>query len=539
MAVGRWKWWARRRYLTPRHRPGVVLVLSLMLLFAFVALGAAEPEVLARWAEVGLDWTTEHFGWLYLFITTGFLVFCVTLALSNYGNVRLGTDEEKPEFAYTTWLGMIFSAGMGVGLVFWGVAEPLSHYNEPPLGMADARTPEAARLAMRYSAFHWGFHQWANFAVVGLAIAFFRFRHQRGGLISETFRPVLGDRVEGAHGHAINVLAVVSTIFGVATTLGLGVIQINSGMATLGAVSFGTDAQLAILGGTGVIFLLAALTPLEKGVRYISDLNMVLAFLLLLFVLFAGPTDFITAALSTMVGDYFANMMGMSLVMTPFTEGDWVERWTIFYWAWGLSWAPFVGSFIARISRGRTIREFVVGVMGMPVALSMVWFAVFGGSGLYYELFEGAGIADAVADEISAGLFATLDQLPLARIVTMVALVLVALFVVTSANSATFVLGMFTARGVLNPGRWLRVSWGVVQLLVAGVLLLSGGLQALQTISVLAAFPFMILMVFMAGSLFRGLKEDRRRREERERQWFRRIERLLAETDARETRESG
>jgi len=538
MAVGRWKWWARRRYLTPRNRPGVVLVISLVLLFAFVALGAAEPEVLARWAELGLNWTTEHFGWLYLFITTGFLVFCVTLALSNYGNVRLGTDEEKPEFAYTTWLGMIFSAGMGVGLVFWGVAEPLSHYNEPPLGMADARTPEAARLAMRYSAFHWGFHQWANFAVVGLAIAFFRFRHQRGGLISETFRPMLGDRVDGVHGHAINVLAVVSTIFGVATTLGLGVIQINSGMASLGNVPFDTDAQLAILGGTGVIFLLAALTPLEKGVRYISDLNMVLAFLLLLFVLFAGPTDFITAALSTMVGDYFANMMGMSLVMTPFTEGDWVERWTIFYWAWGLSWAPFVGSFIARISRGRTIREFVVGVMGMPVALSMVWFAVFGGSGLYYELFEGAGIADAVADEISAGLFATLDQLPLARIVTMVALVLVALFVVTSANSATFVLGMFTARGVLNPGRWLRVSWGVVQLLVAGVLLLSGGLQALQTISVLAAFPFMILMVFMAGSLFRGLKADRRLREERERQWYWRIERLLAEADARENRKA-
>jgi glycine betaine transporter len=197
-----------------------------------------------------------------------------------------------------------------------------------------------------------------------------------------------------------------------------------------------------------------------------------------------------------------------------------------------------VGSFIARISRGRTIREFVVGVMGMPVALSMVWFAVFGGSGLYYELFEGAGIADAVADEISAGLFATLDQLPLARIVTMVALVLVALFVVTSANSATFVLGMFTARGVLNPGRWLRVSWGVVQLLVAGVLLLSGGLQALQTISVLAAFPFMILMVFMAGSLFRGLKADRLQREERERQWYWRIERLLAEADARENREA-
>jgi glycine betaine transporter len=539
MSATRWKWWRKRRYLTPRHQPGVVFLVSLVLLAGFVGLGITAPELLAEGADAGLAFTTQHFGWLYLFITTGFLVFCVTLAVSGYGNVRLGGDDEQPEFAYTTWLGMIFSAGMGVGLVFWGVAEPLSHYNEPPLGLADPRSPEAARLAMRYSAFHWGFHQWANFAVVGLAIAYVRFRLQRGGLISETFRSSLGDRVDGGWGHAINILAVLSTIFGVATTLGLGVIQINSGLSALEYTAFGVQPQLAILAGTGIVFLLAALTPLEKGVRYVSDLNMLLALLLLLFVLFAGPTDFITAAMTTTVGDYFANVLGMSLVMTPFTGEDWVERWTIFYWAWGLSWAPFVGSFIARISRGRTIREFVVGVMGVPVALSILWFAAFGGSALYFELFGAGGIADAVAREVSAGLFAMLAQLPFGNIVSILALVLVVFFVVTSANSATFVLGMFSDRGVLNPGRWIRITWGVIQLLVAAVLLLSGGLEALQTISVLAAFPFMLLMVFMAGSFFRSLKEDRLRREEQERALRLRLEYLLAEADARRSQSVG
>ncbi|MEQ8803665.1 MAG: BCCT family transporter, partial [Haliea sp.] len=433
------------------HRPGWVFYLSLLLLLAFVALGVAAPELLANRAELALHFTTEHFGWLYLFATTGFLVFCLSVALSDYGHIRLGADGEVPEFPYPAWLGMIFSAGMGVGLVFWGVAEPMTHYNAPPLGQVPAGTPEAASLGMRYSLFHWGFHQWANFAVVGLAIAYVRFRQQRPGLISEAFRASLGDRVDGGVGHAINILAVVSTVFGVATTLGLGVIQINSGLVSVAGVAFTTSSQLAILGGVAVIFLLCALTPLESGVRYISDANMLLAAGLLLFVFFAGPTDFITAALTNAIGDYFGNVIGMSLLMTPYTGEDWVERWTIFYWAWGLSWAPFVGSFIARISRGRTIREFVLGVIGMPVLLSAVWFATFGGTALFQELFGEPGIAAAVNEEISSGLFLMLQRLPGADVLAVLLLVLTVLFVITSANSATFVLGMFTGKGVLTP----------------------------------------------------------------------------------------
>ncbi len=516
------------------NRPGWVFYISLALLAAFVGTGVFLPDQLAFWGDEALAFTTDHFGWLYLFVTTGFLVFCLGVGLSQYGHIRLGADGEMPEFSYPAWLGMIFSAGMGVGLVFWGVAEPMSHYVNPPLGYAEAETPQAASLAMRYSLFHWGFHQWANFAVVGLAIAYVRFRQQRAGLISEAFRSTLGDRVDGAAGHGINVLAVLSTIFGVATTLGLGVIQINSGLVSVADVGFGTTQQLAILGGISVVFLVCAMAPLESGVRYVSDANMMLAAVLLFFVFFFGPTDFITAAMTNAIGDYFANMMGMSLVMTPYTGDDWVERWTIFYWAWGLSWAPFVGSFIARISRGRTIREFVIGVIGTPVLLSILWFSTFGGSALYFELFEGAAIGEAVQREMSSALFATLELLPGAGIVGVLMLVLITLFVITSANSATFVLGMFTSKGVLTPARWSRLTWGVVQVLVAGVLLLSGGLAALQTISILAAFPFMILMVFMAIALLKSLREEQRQKELHEAIMEERLQRMLSNYEARQ-----
>jgi len=518
-------------------RPGWVLCVSLALLAVFVGAGVWAPLALATGATTALEFTQEHFGWFYLFATTGFLVYCIGIALSRYGDIRLGADGEAPEFAYPAWLGMIFSAGMGVGLVFWSVAEPLTHYVEPPLGMAEPRTAAAAELAMRYSLFHWGFHQWANFAVVGLAIAYVSFRRQRPGLISETFRETLGSRVDGITGHAINVLAVVSTVFGVATTLGLGIIQVNSGVvAVVEGVGFGLEQQLWMLGGVALVFLLCSLTPLEKGVRYVSDANMWLAGGILVFVFFAGPTDFITAAATNAIGEYFGNVIGMSLVMTPYTGEDWVERWTIFYWAWGISWAPFVGSFIARISRGRTVREFVLGVIGVPVALSVLWFATFGGAALYFELFEGAGIGDAVVAEISSALFVTLAQLPGAEVLGMAMVLLVVLFVITSANSATFVLGMFTSGGDLEPARWIRLVWGTVPVVVTGVLLLSGGLDALRTISILAAFPFILLMTFMAAALLRSLREERRQWELHEAILRAELERLV---EARRFREQG
>lgn len=515
----------------PESRPGWVFYISLGTLLAFVLIALLWPTEFAESAESALTFTTTHFGWLYLFVTTGFLIFSIGIGMSDYGRIRLGSDGEAPEFSYTSWLGMIFSAGMGVGLVFWGVAEPMTHYANPPFGSAEPHSAESASLAMRYSLFHWGFHQWANFGIVGLAIAYVRFRQERPGLISEAFRSTLGDRVDGATGHAINVLAVVSTVFGVATTVGLGMIQINSGMSSVFGIDFGVASQLAILGGVGIIFLLCSLAPLESGIRYVSDLNLWLAALILMFVFFAGPTDFITASMTNAIGDYFANLIGMSLVMTPYSGDDWVERWTIFYWAWGLSWAPFVGTFIARISRGRTIREFVLGVIGMPVLLSALWFATFGGSAMYFEIFKGAGIADAVEAEISSGLYAMLEALPAADILSYLMLALIILFVITSANSATFVLGMFTAKGVLVPKRWLRLTFGIIQVLVAGVLLMSGGLSALQTVSIVAAFPFMILMVFMASALLKSLRDEQRQSELHEALMRERLQRLIDQHD--------
>ncbi|WP_290537389.1 BCCT family transporter [Alcanivorax sp.] len=513
---------------------GTVFYLSLLLIAGFLTAAMVDPDAVQRQAQKILDATANNFGWLYLMATSGFVLFALGLAFSRFGSIRLGPDDEPPEFSFKSWLAMIFSGGMGVGLVFWGVAEPMMHFNSPPLGIGTPRTAEAAQTGMRYAFFHWGLHQWANFTVVGLAIAYVRFRHNSHGLISETFRPLLGDRVDHGWGKAIDTLAVVSTLFGVATTLGLGALQINSGLARLSDVPYGATPQLLIMAGLGLLFILSAMTPLKWGIRYLSSANMALAAGLLLFVLILGPTPFIFSEFTQTVGEYLGNIVQMSLVTTPYSSEHWVQQWTIFYWAWGLSWAPFVGSFIARISRGRSIREFVLGVMIVPVILSMLWFSTFGGSAIHYELFGNAGIADAVAQEVPAGLYVLLEQLPGGFYAAIGAIILVAMFVVTSADSATFVLGMFTSKGILNPTRFVRILWGLLQLLMASALLLSGGLLGLRTVSIVAAFPFMLLMVLMAYSLYKDLALEARRREERDKLLNERIERLLLRESERE-----
>lgn len=513
---------------------GVVFYLSILLIITFLTVAAIDPDETQRLAQQALDATTNNFGWLYLLTSSGFVIFTLGLAFSRYGRIRLGPEGEPPEFSFSSWLAMIFSGGMGVGLVFWGVAEPILHLSSPPLGIGTPGSVEAAQAGMRYSFFHWGLHQWANFTVVGLAIAYVRFRHNSHGLISETFRPLLGDRVDRGWGKAIDILAVLSTIFGVATTLGLGALQINSGLSRLSGMPYGITPQLLIIAGLGSLFILSAMTPLNRGIRYLSNANMVLAAGLLLFVLILGPTAFIFSELTQTMGEYLGNIIQMSLVTTPYTNEHWVQEWTIFYWAWGLSWAPFVGSFIARISQGRSIREFVLGVMIVPVLLSMLWFSTFGGSAIYFELFENAGIAAAVAQEVPAGLYVMLDQLPGGYYAAIIAVLLVSMFVVTSADSATFVLGMFTSKGVLNPTRFVRILWGVLQLLMASVLLLSGGLLGLRTVSIVTAFPFMLLMVLMAYSLYRDLSLEAQRSEEKDRLLHVRIESLLLRESEKE-----
>ena len=513
---------------------GTVFRVSAALIVIFVVASALAPGPVGRAAAVVLEATADNLGWMYLLAITGFVGFVLFLGLSRFGEIRLGDADEPAEFAFPSWLAMIFSAGMGVGLVFWGVAEPMMHYNAPPPGSGLPRTGDAAQAGMTYAFFHWGLHQWANFALVGLAIAYVRFRHHSFGLISETLRPILGERVEGGWGKAVDILTVVSTVFGVATTLGLGALQINSGLARVSDIPFGFPAQFGIIAGVGLLFVLSAMTPLDRGLRLLSNLNMALAGLLLVVVLAFGPTAFIFGVMTQTLGEYLGNVVQMSLVTTPFSQTRWVEQWTMFYWAWGLSWAPFVGSFIARISRGRTVREFVLGVMIVPVALSMLWFSVFGGAAIHFEIFEGAGIAAAVAAEVPSGLFATLEQLPASGVLTVLALVLVCLFLITSADAATFVLGMFTSRGVLNPTTAVRVLWAVLQLMVVVVLLLAGGLESLQTVSIIAAFPFMLLMILIAVALYRDLSLELAMKAETERLLTRRIEWLLLREAERE-----
>lgn len=516
---------------------GTVFHVSVAIVALFVLAAAIAPAAVERVAQAVLHATAENVGWMYLLVMTGFVFFVLFLGLSRIGTIRLGAPDERPEFSFQSWLAMIFSGGMGVGLVFWGVAEPMMHFNAPPIGSGLPRTAEAAQSGMLYAFFHWGLHQWATFALVGLALAYVRFRHESHGLISETFRPLLGSRVDGGWGKAIDVLTVVSTVFGVATTLGLGALQINSGVSQLTGIPYGFPAQLVILAVIGILFTLSAMTPLDRGVRLLSNANMILAAALLCAVLLFGPTSFIFGVFTQTLGEYLGNVIQMSLVTSPYSDGAWVEQWTMFYWAWGLSWAPFVGSFIARISRGRTIREFVLGVMIVPVALSMLWFSTFGGAAIQFEIFENAGIADAVATEVPAGLYALLDQLPASGALTVASIALVGMFLVTSADSATFVLGMFTSKGVLNPTRAVRVLWGSLQMVLVVVLLLAGGLESLRTVSIIAAFPFMLLMILLAVSLYRDLSQEIAARDEKARLLEQRIERLLLRESERQKAE--
>lgn len=490
-----------------------VLWVSMALVVAFTATAFIAPDWLSAVGDSAFGFSTRNFGWLYLAATATFIVLLIWLAMSRYGEITLGPDDEPPEYRFTSWLAMIFSAGMGVGLVFWGVAEPMMHFMDPPHGAVEGGTPEAAQMGMRYAVFHWGLHQWANYAIVALTIAYMRFRWKQPGLISAAFRPLLGARVEGPIGWAVDIAAVLATAFGVATTLGFGILQMNGGLHQVGGLPIHAGSQLAIIAIITVLFLISASTRLNQGILLLSNINMWLATALAALVFLLGPTVFILNVGTTAVGDYLANVVDMSFQMRPWHDGDWTSAWTVFYWAWGLSWAPFVGMFIARISRGRTIREFVTGVMLVPAAVSAVWFFVFGGAALHVEVFGAGGIAEAVSEDTSLALFATFDQLPLGGLLAAIAVVLILTFLVTSADSATFVLGMFTTDGMRNPPRRVRLVWGVLQAAIAGALLYAGGLDALRTVSITAALPFLLLLLLMVASLLKALRADQEKRD--------------------------
>ncbi|MDZ5471293.1 BCCT family transporter [Bacillus sp. 31A1R] len=513
------------------NKLGVVFYISVTVIALFVVWGFILPENLSETATKALDFTTNNFGWLYLFTTFIFLVFAFYLAFGPYGRIKLGGDDDEPEFSYYTWFAMLFSAGMGIGLVFWGVAEPIYHFITPPLDQAVGGTPEAARLALRYSFFHWGLHPWAIYTIIALALAYAQYRKGESALISSTFKPLLGDRVNGPIGKGIDTLAAIATAFGVATSLGLGTLQINGGLNHVLGIPNTVFTQLMIILIVTILYMLSATTGLNRGIRYLSNLNLGLAGGLLLFVLIVGPTSFIVDAFTTTIGGYLGNIIPMSFRLTPFSQGTWVGAWTLFYWAWWIAWAPFVGTFIARVSKGRTIKEFVLGVLLVPTLLGALWFSAFGGSAIFFDLFEQKGITEAVNQDMTTALFITLEQFPWGTLLGVLATFLIITFFITSADSATFVLGMLTSKGVLNPANSTKIIWGVLQSSIAAVLLWSGGLEGLQTASIVAALPFAVIMLLMVVSLNKALNREVKEQRLKEKLRMKKLEQLLKELD--------
>ncbi len=460
-------------------------------------------------AKAVLDWIIRVFGRGFVVSTAFFLIFAAVLAVSRFGKIKLGRDDEKPEFSTTSWVCMMFSVGMGIGLMFWGVAEPIYHFDAPPHGMAEPRSSEAALVAMQYAYFHWALHPWAIYAVVGLALAYFSYRRNLPTLISSAFHPLLGDRIHGPIGKAIDVLAIIATLFGTATSLGPGAQQINSGMDFLWGTGTSSTIALTIIAVLSVLFILSAVSGVGNGVQFLSNVNMVLAVLLLLFLMVVGPTVFNLNALIEALGYYLSDLVSMSFRTAAFSDGDWLASWTIFYWAWWISWAPFVGVFIARISRGRTIREFVVGVLLIPSAVTFVWLTIMGGTALHSELFGPGGIADAVNEKgADVSLFALLAQYPMATATSACAMFLVAIFFVSGADAASIVMGMLSSHGVQTPRPVIVILWGVLAGASASILLVMGGLAGLQTASIIAAAPFLLVMVGLCISLCKGLLDD-------------------------------
>lgn len=492
------------RKLTP------VFYISFFIAFLFILWGAAAPEHVNETLGTIQSFISEQFGWFYLLSATGFVIFAIYLIFSPYGRIRLGKSDEKPEYNYFTWFAFLFTAGMGIGLVFWGVAEPLYHYYGPP--SSEPESSAAAAAALQYSFFHWGIHPWAIYAIVALSLAYFKFRHDAPGVVSASLRPIFGSRVDGPLGTIVNVIVVFATIFGVATSLGFGAAQVTGGLSyTFDFMTNNIGTQLIVIAFITVLYLLSAGTGLNRGIRILSMTNIVLAVGLMLFLLAVGPTVYIFDVFTTTLGSYIQNFPSMSFNTAAFS-GDraWLESWTIFYWAWWIAWSPFVGTFIARVSRGRTIREFMLGVIAVPTLFGAFWFSVFGGTGISADGLMNGGLYEIMSNQGDEfALFSLLDEFPLAAFMITIAILLIISFFVTSADSATFVLGMQTTNGSLNPPVSVKMVWGAIQSSAAAVLLYFGGLGGLETAMIIAALPFTFIMLLMVVSILKSLKSER------------------------------
>lgn len=491
----------------------LIFWVALGLILIFVVLGALYPDKTGEIANSALGWVISRFGWFFILAVAFFVAFTLFLALSRYGRIPLGKAGEKPEFSTVSWVALMFGGGMGVGLVFFGVSEPISHLTEPPPGSGvHAGTMAAARYAMQYSFFHWAIQPWAIYSVVGLALAYSTYRRGRGNLLSAPFTPILGNP-ENLAGRIINIFAIVVTKFGSGTSLGLAGLEIAAGISYVFGVKPTNTLTVWVIIVMTAIFVVTAISGVAKGMKYASNLNLVLAFLLMLFVLAAGPTIFILNAFARSTGDYLFNFITMTFHTAGFSgqkASDWLANWTIFYWAWWISWALHVGTFLARVSRGRTIREFVAGAVILPSLGGMVWFAIIGGAGLHLQLTGGQDIAAAQSkpNGDAAAFFSMLQAYPWFTATGILAIALVAIFFITGADTGAIVLGTLSSHGISEPRRLISAIWGCSTAAVAMVLILVGGLDAIETFVILAATPFVIIMLGMSVAFFADLRHD-------------------------------
>ncbi|MFE2111154.1 BCCT family transporter [Kitasatospora sp. NPDC059463] len=488
----------------------VVFGVGAVAVLGVVAWGVFAEDSLGRTSSTALGWVLHNFGWLFVAAADVFLVLTVVLAFSRFGRIRLGRDDDEPEFSTTAWVAMMFSAGMGIGLMFYGVGEPLQLFAAPQPGSGlEPESAAAAQQALEFSLFHWTLHPWAIYAVGGLALAYTTFRKGRGNRISAAFVPLIGERgANGWKGQAIDLLAVFATVFGSATSLGLGALQVADGLGYISDVNNSERTQLVIIGALTAAFVLSAFSGVHRGVKWLSTANVVLASLIMVFVFLVGPTVFVLDSIPSTVGGYLSNLTAMSTQTGAFTDEDWLGSWTIFYWAWWLSWAPFVGTFIARISRGRTVRQFLIGVLLVPSGATVIWFCVMGGTAIRLDTTGAADLVATIPQGAEASLFEMLRALPGGTVTSVVAVLLVMTFFITSADSASLVLGSLSSRGSLHPRTWLVVVWGVLMGGVAAALLLAGGLTALQNATILVALPFVGVMLMLCVALVKELRAD-------------------------------
>lgn len=446
-------------------------------------------------------------GWLYILSVNVFLIFCLYLAFGQFGKIRIGGNEAKPEFSTTSWFAMLFSAGMGIGLLFWSIAEPISHFQNPPLG--EAGTAEAAQTAMNVTFLHWGFHAWGIYALVGLALAYFTYSLKLPLTMRSVFYPFFGERIHGWMGDVIDILAVLATAFGLATSLGLGVKQVAAGLAhVFPVITNDITTQVLLIFGISAVATVSVILGIDKGVRFLSEMNMRVALFTLLAIIVLGPTVFIFGAFIQNTGNYLGNFLEWSYWNEVYSDRDWQGGWTIFYWGWWIAWSPFVGMFIARVSKGRTVREFILGVLIVPSLITFLWITTFGSTAIREVLLGDPAIAIAVSEDVSTALFVFFEQFPFPMVLSIIGIIMIIGFFVTSADSGSLVIVSLTSGGKIDSPLGLRIFWAMGVGVIAAVLLIGGGLQALQTASIVTGLPFSIILLMMCFSLYKGLKEE-------------------------------